>query len=111
MFVTFQISIDKISLLFVDKLTSVLEAITRSVTRKAESTIKWQYTKQCLPPYFLPKDLEEIFTVQCQARDEVNKDSFDENFNGFTLILFYAVIEMLNVPTYIVDSLGRGIRF
>lgn len=67
---------------------------------KVKSHLKWCNASQYMPPYFCPKDLESIFDVRCKLKENKDTDSFDENFKGFTLILAFAVVEMLDAEQF-----------
>lgn len=73
--------------IILDKLTSLLEINNKEYQAQLLEKLKWSHAREHLPPYYFPKDLENVFEVQCKLRERENRDSFDENLKGFTLIL------------------------
>lgn len=86
---------------FIDVLTKVLETISRRSVLKEMSGMKWLHAIKYMPPFFNPKDLDNIFTVACKLRQQENRDIFDENLQGFTPISSSAVVQMLDIVQFI----------
>lgn len=83
--------------LIIDVLTKLLETLSRRSALKETSGLKWTYASEYMPPFFKPKDLDNIFTVACKLREQENRDSFDENLQGFTPISSSAVVQMSDI--------------
>ncbi|XP_026330133.1 glutamine synthetase 2 cytoplasmic isoform X2 [Hyposmocoma kahamanoa] len=62
-----------------DTLTKLLETLSRRSVLKDTSGLTWTHASKYLPPFFKPKDLDNVFTVACKLREQENRDSFDEN--------------------------------
>lgn len=71
----------------IEKLANLLEELTQHYRLQAQKNIKGQYANQYSAPYFFPKDLEGIYDVGCELKEQQNRDSFDENFKGFIAIV------------------------
>lgn len=75
-----------ILILFLDKLTKIIDEINEKCVLEAFSKLKNTYASEYMPPYFAPKDLEKLKEVRCKLREKPNRESFDENLKGFSLL-------------------------
>lgn len=75
--------------------------MSRRSVLKETSGLTWMHASKYMPPFFEPKDLDNVFTVACKLREQENRDSFDENLQGFTPISPSAVVQMSDVVQFI----------
>lgn len=73
----------KLFLHIIGKFTRMVENINIRLMSKAEADLKWAKINLYLPPYFCPRNLENIYKVRCKLRDRSNFTTFDENMKGF----------------------------
>ncbi|XP_059055121.1 glutamine synthetase 2 cytoplasmic isoform X2 [Achroia grisella] len=62
-----------------DNFTRVITELNDKYISKLNANLKWKHAKEHSPPYFCPKDLENVFTIRCKLRERENRNSFDEN--------------------------------
>ncbi|XP_021195508.3 glutamine synthetase [Helicoverpa armigera] len=71
-----------------DRFTTIMNARDEKLREEAYKELKYSEQHKYLPPYFSPRNLENIFKVQCRLRATRNIGVFDENLKDLPVMSF-----------------------
>ncbi|XP_022832974.1 glutamine synthetase-like [Spodoptera litura] len=71
-----------------DKFSHIMDKVEEKIRMETFDTMTYSQQNKYLPPYYCPRNLENIYKVECRLRATRNTDTFDENLKDLPILPF-----------------------